>query len=172
MSENRKKRSVLFWIITAIGIASLVLAAAITAAFLLLPTIGMPFSTTKYPEAPSLAPVTGTVTLDGKPLKYAIIKYVPIVDSPPRSTLPAPTSIGITDGDGKYTLTYATENGKPVMGAVIGPHQVQIVVNDPSGKQAIPASYSTPKSGLKANVKIGMPPVDFALKSEPAEVSK
>ena len=33
------------------------------------------FSMMKHFEAPPLAPVSGTVTLDGKPLKQAIVKF-------------------------------------------------------------------------------------------------
>ncbi len=80
------------------------------------------------------------------------------------------TSIGLTDADGKFTLTYA--KGNAVMGAEIGPHQVQIQLNDPSGELVIPANYGTPNSDLKADVKIGMPPFDIALKSEPVKTSE
>ncbi|HLJ12150.1 MAG TPA: hypothetical protein VKU82_13235 [Planctomycetaceae bacterium] len=119
------------------------------------------------PSAP-LAPVSGTVTIDGKPLKNAIVKFVPKLEGPD-SYKKGTTSFGWTDAEGKYTLTYANEDGKPIMGAVIGPHQVQIQLNDIAGGQLLPPIYSTFQSQLKADVKKGMGPVNFDLKSEPVE---
>jgi hypothetical protein len=173
MSEIRKKRSPLLWIIVAIGVAMLVATTAITAiVFLMMPTGPTSLSMTKHFEAPALAPVTGTVTLDGKPLKHAIVKFVPIVDltKSPRRGL---TSFGITDADGKFEMTYATDaDGKPILGAEIGPHQVQIQVNDLTGEQVIAANCGTSKSDLKADVKQGMLPHDIALKSVLVEAPK
>jgi hypothetical protein len=166
MDEERKKRSAVLWIIVAIGATALVAAGLIMAAFLLFATGRVSSSLTKHVEAPALAPVTGTITLDGKPLKSAIVKFVPVVD-PTKGPMRGSTSFGFTDTDGKYTLIYATgDDGKPVMGAVVGPHQVQIQLNDLSGEQSIPARYGASQSDLKADVKQGMPPVDIALKSE------
>ena len=169
MNDYRKQRSALFWIVVAIGAAALIAAVAITSALLLLATGRVPTPLTKHFEAPARAPVTGTITLDGKPLKSAIVKFVPVVDST-QGALRGATSFGFTDAEGKYTLTYATgDDGKPLMGAVVGPHQVQIQLNDPSGEQRIPARYGTLQSDLKADVKQGMSPVDIALKSESAK---
>ena len=119
------------------------------------------------PIAP-LAPVTGTVTIDGKPLKSAWVKFVPKFEGPDADKR-GTTSVGFTDAEGKYTLTYANDDGKPVLGAIIGSHQVQIQLNDPSGAQLIPQIYSTYRSELKADVAKGKGPFDFALKSEPVE---
>lgn len=130
------------------------------------------FSMMKYfvPALP-LAPVTGTVTLDGKPLKLAIVKFVPLGKGD-EGFKRAGTSFGFTDDNGKYTLTYANDEDKPVMGAVIGPHQVQIQLNDPAGALLIPPRYSTSKSELTADVAKGKPPIDFALKSDPPETTE
>ena len=122
----------------------------------------------KQLETPPLAPVTGTVTIDGKPLKDAIVKFVPIFEGPVGSKR-GTTSFGFTGADGKYRLTYANDEGTPIMGAVIGSHQVQIQLNDLTGAQLIPPIYSTYQSELKADVAKGKGPFDFALKSEPAE---
>jgi hypothetical protein len=169
MSDDRKKPSAVFWLIVAGGVVGLVGAAAIIAAVLMLATGRVPTPLTKHFEAPPVAPVTGTVTLDGKPVKSAIVKFVPLVDST-KGSMRGSTSFDFTDADGKYTLTYAIGgDGKAVMGAVVGLHQVQIQLNDPSGESHVPEKYSTVKSDLKADVKLGMPPLDFALKSEPVE---
>jgi hypothetical protein len=126
------------------------------------------YSMMKRMDLPPLAVVSGTVTLDGKPLKAAIVKFIPRFEGP-EAYKRGSSSFGFTDADGKYALTYANEDGKPIMGAVIGPHQVQIQLNDLGGGQLIPSIYSTSQSELKADVKKGMGPVDFSLKSEPAE---
>jgi hypothetical protein len=61
---------------------------------------------------PVLAPVTGKVTLNGKPLERIALEFHPDGEGP-RST-------GLTGPDGTFTLT--TDTGKP--GAVVGPHKV------------------------------------------------
>jgi flagellar basal body-associated protein FliL len=169
MSEDRRKRSPLLWIIVAIGIAMLIVAAAVVAAFLILRTGPVPFAMAKHIEGPTLAPVTGTVMLDGKPLKHALVKFVPVVDST-NDPRPGLMSVGSTGADGNFTMAYATDgDGKSVMGAEIGLHQVQIQLNDLRGEQVIPPKYGTSKSELKVDVKLGMAPVHIALKSEPVE---
>src|SRR5262249_34258094 len=61
---------------------------------------------------PALAPVTGTVTMNGKPLANVQVEFWP-QDGAPRST-------GATDAAGRYTLT-TDGAGKP--GAVGGRHK-------------------------------------------------
>jgi hypothetical protein len=65
--------------------------------------------TDKYP----LGSVTGTVTLDGKPLPDAFVNFQPAG---------GPGSTAITDEQGRYSLS--TIDGEP--GAVIGLHKVTI----------------------------------------------
>ena len=64
-------------------------------------------------SAVDLAPVEGTVTLDGRPLAGARVEFQPVEGSP---------SYAITDAMGHYALMYAPD--KP--GAQIGRHQVRI----------------------------------------------
>jgi hypothetical protein len=66
-----------------------------------------------------LAPVSGNVTLDARPLAGALVSFLP--DAKP-GTMPAVTSRGVTDDKGNYTLT--TSDNRP--GAVIGRHTVRI----------------------------------------------
>ena len=122
-------------------------------------------------EAPPLAPVTGTVTLDGKPLKLAIVKFMPVTEASTGNEgfKRGAASFGFTDAEGKYAMTYATADGSPVMGALIGKHQVQIQLNDPAGAQLIPARYSTFQSELMVDVAKGKGPINFELKSDPPE---
>src|SRR5437870_4460006 len=71
-------------------------------------------------EPYKVAPVSGTVTLDGQPLAGAWVTFMPVGtrDSPD----PGPTSSGKTDAQGKFTL--AIEPGRP--GAVVGKHKVAV----------------------------------------------
>ncbi len=66
------------------------------------------------------APVSGTVTLNDKPLVDASVEFFPI--SKPGMS-PGATSRGATNTQGQFTLT--TTEGKP--GAIVGQHQVQVL---------------------------------------------
>lgn len=70
------------------------------------------------PKLPPLAPVTGVVTFDGKPLPRGMVQFVPDAD---RGTT-GPTATAAIGPDGTYTLTTV---GKP--GAMVGWHTVRIV---------------------------------------------
>src|SRR5262245_13292269 len=49
-----------------------------------------------------VAPVSGRVTLDGKPLDKALVTFVPMGSK--ENMAPGPTAAGATDADGRYTL--------------------------------------------------------------------
>src|SRR5262245_61776724 len=79
-----------------------------------------------------VAPVSGQVTLDGKPLAHAHVNFKPIA----ADTLnPGPGSYGQTDDRGQYTLTVV---GLSRGGAVVGKHRVMITA--PEGPPPDPAS--------------------------------
>ena len=63
------------------------------------------------------APVSGTVTLNGQPLRDATIVF-----QPSRGSRPGPPSAGETDDEGHFELSFADETP----GAVVGPHRVMI----------------------------------------------
>jgi hypothetical protein len=68
-----------------------------------------------------VAPVSGVVTLDGKPLANAHVAFQPRATG---GTMNAGTgSYAVTDADGAYKLLMA-DTGKP--GAVVGRHRVEI----------------------------------------------
>jgi hypothetical protein len=119
-----------------------------------------------------LVPVTGTVTLDGKPVANAAVLFKPSAGQPANGT---------TDGDGKFSL----ETIKPGDGAMPGEHDVTVTGVKMSGVQQtadglsdadsskvkyewfVPQKYSIPEtSGLKVDVKRGMAPVTLELKSK------
>ena len=119
----------------------------------------------------SLMPVTGKVTLEGKPLSGTTITFVPI-----GSTRGAGGN-GYTDKSGKYELS-ATHGGK---GVPVGEYRVvasKLVMPDgsdfplnsdvapinSSAKEMLPAQYTSPENAsLRATVHEGANEVDFAL---------
>src|SRR5258706_3906708 len=66
---------------------------------------------------PEIAPVSGRVTLDGKPLEKADVVFQPDNGKPPAS--------GRTDAEGRYELAYK----RGVMGGPVGQNIVQIRVS-------------------------------------------
>jgi hypothetical protein len=108
-------------------------------------------------DAPALAPVSGVVTMDGKPVGNAIVAF-----NPPGGQ----SSFGPTDAEGRYSLSYIDN----LEGAAIGPHVVSITTRtegpDAIGnKDPIPARYNE-KSELKAEVRPGPNELNFELVSK------
>lgn len=121
-------------------------------------------------DQPELGEVSGTVTLDGKPLSGIAVVFQPESGRPAR---------GMTDAQGKYELTYIRQT----KGTKVGPNRVEIAPSEDgevedsessdeenasapkrSNKPKIPARYNT-KSELKADVKAGKNTFDFKLDS-------
>ena len=88
-----------------------------------------------------VVPVTGRVTLNGKPLADAKVSFQPIAKEKSMEAA-GPGSTGKTDAEGKFTLK--TPTGQD--GAVVGMHRVRI----DRWKNAPPA---TAMSGLSAVVR-------------------
>jgi hypothetical protein len=127
---------------------------------------------------PKLNFVEGVVTVEGKPIANASVTFSPVSGS-------GLSSVGSTDGSGKYVLMSAGGDGG--VGAVEGVYEVAVSKTDlpasSSGsnqgssdeppariavmpKAEIPAEYSNPKtSGLRATVIAGKnTDVNFDLK--------
>ena len=68
-----------------------------------------------------VAPVSGRVTLKSKPVANAAVLFQPMATE--TNNDPGPGSSGVTDEDGRYTLTVV---GKDIKGAVLGVHRVKI----------------------------------------------
>ena len=123
-------------------------------------------------DQPELGQVTGTITLDGKPLSGVAVVFQPESGRPAR---------GMTDAEGKYELTYIRQT----KGTKVGPNRVEIAPSEDgeieesadsdeenksaparskSGKPAIPARYNV-QSELKVDVKPGENTFDFKLES-------
>jgi hypothetical protein len=110
--------------------------------------------------------VTGTVTLDGKPLEGAGIMFQPDAGGIPAT--------GTSDAEGRFTLTTGNERG-----ATIGIHSVAVSkpIDNPAHanveegvivdiKLATPIKYASPRtSGLSVDVQHRMAPVLLELTS-------
>ena len=112
------------------------------------------------PEHPDVGQVTGTITLDGKPLSDAAVMFQP---SNGRA------STGTTDAKGNYTLMYLDG----VMGAMLGVHKVSIRTEIPGEdgqppvvKEKLPKRYHE-FTELTADIKAGSNTHDFALTTDP-----
>ena len=71
-------------------------------------------------SGPKIVPVSGVVTLDGKPYSNAVVSLQPIGSK--ENPNPGRGSVGVTDERGHYTLTY--DGTMP--GALVGMHRVRI----------------------------------------------
>lgn len=107
--------------------------------------------------------VSGTVTLEGKPLASAVVKFAPKDGGAP--------SRAITDESGRYALRYT----RSYSGAVVGEHVVSIstyaaAIPDaepakPEVPEKVPAKYNA-NSELVVTVKSGSNTLDFPLDSK------
>jgi len=69
-----------------------------------------------------VAPVSGRILLNGKPLAKASVTFAPIGG---KDKEPGPSSAAITDADGRYTLKLIGQDGN---GAVVGKHKVMVAL--------------------------------------------
>jgi len=101
-----------------------------------------------------LASVTGTVTLDGKPLGNAFVQFVP--------SLGGRAAGGATDETGHYELDYSAQD----KGALVGTAKVLISTGDPESgrKEMVPPKYNR-KTELTAEVGPGANVLNFDLQS-------
>lgn len=106
-------------------------------------------------DRPDIGKVTGVVTLDGQPLPRVSVSFAQPGFRP---------SIGETDSEGRYELTYIRD----VKGAALGTHVVRIkrfAKEGERGKQ-LPSRYNS-ASELTREVKPGRNELDFELTSHP-----
>lgn len=105
--------------------------------------------------------VTGTVTLDGRPVAGLEVRFEP--KDPSIGT----TAIGYTQADGTYKLHYPGDK----TGAPAGDYTVSITGGDEppeGGKPVRVARKYNSDSELTATVKSGQNTIDFAVTSETA----
>jgi hypothetical protein len=107
---------------------------------------------------PEVASVSGTITLDGKPLENATVTFQPVSGRP---------SFGTTDKDGKYEMGYTLQRS----GVMLGKNSVYIRtrMENESGqvvqKEFLPAKYHD-RSELTAEVEKKANVIDFQLSSK------
>jgi hypothetical protein len=126
------------------------------------------------PSRPTTYPVSGVVTLDGKPIQGATVMLMPQAGGRPAT--------GTTNQRGEFSLTTFDRND----GALPGKHTVTVVKKITTGIMAgpdglsgpvarggikeqwiIPKKYSDPKSSiLSADVRRGMEPLKLDLRSQ------
>ena len=114
-------------------------------------------------SGPALAPVEGTVTLDGTAVQGAEVEFQPTAEG-------GSPSVGVTDASGHYELKFTMKE----KGALVGEHIVRINVDaeaDPDEGETvevspvvIPARYNN-ESELKKTVEKGPNTIDFPLES-------
>ena len=109
---------------------------------------------------PTRVPVSGTVTIDGEPLKQGYLRFVPPNDRP---------SSGEIDEQGRFTLTCFDEED----GAVLGTHKVAVIANETLDEVTMKwhapqhyADYTT--SGLEVEITGPTDDLLIELKSDPA----
>lgn len=116
-----------------------------------------------------IAPVSGRITLDSKPLANAAVIFVPAAGAEVKNR--SPSSIGTTDADGRYSLVL--DNESEMTGAVLGKHKVKITIgaqadsNDTKRTfhRQLPAKYNR-KTELECEVPAGgRTDANFDLKS-------
>jgi hypothetical protein len=111
-------------------------------------------------QGPEIAPVEGTVYLDGKPLEGAYLKFQPPNGRP---------SVGATDANGEYEMIYSRQEN----GALVGEHTVSISTYQrgnredgiPPVPEKLPTKYNS-QSELKKTVEPRHNTIDFELDSE------
>jgi len=117
-----------------------------------------------------LAPVSGVVTLDGKPLANALVSFQPVASQ--GTTTAGFGSYGTTDATGKYALRTSDADAP---GAVVGSHRVEINLKvesddrDPRTRppaKTLPAKYNR-NTELQFKVEPGgTSAANFDLKSQ------
>lgn len=110
-------------------------------------------------DLPDLAPVEGTVKLDGQPLSNVLVSFYPQSGGRPGT--------GETDDRGHYQLMYV--QGEE--GTKLGPSRVEVTMIWPDGeptpgvKDKVPAAYQGAKSTLNFDVKAGDNVFDINMES-------
>ena len=109
-----------------------------------------------------MAPVTGTITVDGNPLADATVSFTPQAVG-----TESPASTGKTDQAGKYSLSLVIDGTN---GAVVGKHQVVIAKSfESSSDVATPEERSKatlPDHNLSYEVKPKANQADFNLETK------
>jgi hypothetical protein len=95
-------------------------------------------------RGPVLAPVKGVVTMDGKPMSLATVRFEPEFGR---------ASLGHTNDNGQYELRYTRDD----MGALVGHHTVRILsateVSLPNGQFVIRPQIVPPRFNIQSELQ-------------------
>jgi hypothetical protein len=105
---------------------------------------------------PPLGSVSGKVTLDGKPLPNAEVRFIPLEEGKNAERKGASVALGVTDENGQYRLYYV----KDTLGAAVGPSRVSIAAKDNAGRERVRPEFNV-QSTLQREVKSGSQQLDF-----------
>lgn len=116
-------------------------------------------SCSSEPVDPTIANVSGVVTLGGRPIENATIMFQSDNSNRP--------SVATTDANGVYTLYYSAS----IPGAKIGDHKVTIRTSTDkedgaSTPELVPKKYFTKEGQLTAKVEPGNNTLNFDLESK------
>ena len=117
-------------------------------------------------------PVTGKITLDGKPIAHVFVSYVPLsegsvlgsgeTDDAGRYRISNQSAVGVPAGDYRVILSYRTDpKGVPISKAMDSSLLVPKEVSE--AVERLPVKYTTRESELKAIVREGENVIDFEL---------
>ena len=105
---------------------------------------------------PPLGGVSGTVTVDGKPLANATVRFIPLDDAGHAERKGASVAMGLTDDNGHYRLFYV----KDTTGAAVGQNRVEIEAKDTVGHERVRRDFNV-QSTLQREVKSGSQEIDI-----------
>lgn len=117
-------------------------------------------------KLPPLAAVSGTVTLDGKPLSGATVFFAPMAEAAgdSKKQVRPRTSIGLTDDEGRFTMRYLDN----YMGVAVGRCRVWIEMRGPDGRSQVPPDHTEGAMNMKDIAAGQRQTFDFAMKSPPS----
>ncbi len=104
------------------------------------------------------APVSGRLTLNGKPVAGVHVSFQPVAASPSAARA-GEGSVGVTDEEGRYELRLI-DSDRP--GAVVARHVVRLVAKElrenSAGDAGSPAANPLPPSSLDGSLSFEVPP--------------
>jgi hypothetical protein len=106
-------------------------------------------------SGPKYVPVSGVVTLNGKPYPNAMVSFQPVGTA--ENPNPGRGSSAYTDENGRFTLR--TDDGK--VGAVVGKHHIRIQTKRDSTTGVSVPGIGSPDSGVPARVEIEPIPLEW-----------
>ena len=101
---------------------------------LLLVLIALPLCLAGCSGRPQLGQVSGRVTMDGEPLGEIEVKFMP----DPAEGNSGRYSVGTTDANGYYTLTYFDESRKPGVSTGVNRIVLRDLISAYSGRDEVP----------------------------------